>query len=457
MALAAASENPLYSNPRRWVEYLVSLRGLFVVAVVLASLPIILFRPDVGILVWAWLGFMNPHRLAWGFVQEFPFAQIVAITTAVGMIVSGRWKFAPLTRETALLGFFVFWMQVTTFLALNQKEAWEQWDKVLKIQLMILVTLMVIRTTAQLRALVWVVVASIGFYGVKGGLFTVILGGEERVYGPEGTFIEGNNEIGMAMIMILPLARYLQQTTPFRWLRYPLLGVMFLSVVAIVGTHSRGALLGLITISCMLLWKSRRRVSLALGIAVLVVFALSIMPEKWFERMETIRNYEQDNSAMSRLHSWRFATRLARDRPVVGGGFEAFTPEHFARYGFDPDRAADAHSIYFEVLGEQGFVGLLLFLALGVSTWFSCSSTARSALQATDEGALGNLVRMVQVSLAGYAVSGAFLGLAYFDLFYNLIAFAVIARSLVAERQESFSPEPLPRGELAPRRLERPS
>jgi len=434
----------------------VSIRALFVALAVFGVLPIILFRPDVGIMVWAWLGFMNPHRLAWGFAQDFPFAEVVAITTAIGMLLSRRWRFPPVTRETVVLVLFVLWMQVTTVTAFNQDEAWGQWDKVLKIQLMILATMMVIWNGDQLRALIWVVVASIGFYGVKGGLFTIVYRGEERVLGPEGTFIEGNNEIGMAMLMIIPLARYLQQTTPHRRLRYPLLLVSALSAVAVIGTHSRGATLGMVAIALFLLWKSKRRLALAVGIALMALIAVSIMPQKWFDRMGTLRHHEQDSSAMARIHSWRFATRMALDRPVVGGGFEAFRPDVFARYGFDPDRAADAHSIYFEILGEQGFVGLLLFLTLGVSAWLTCSWTARRALADADAADLGYLARMVQVSFVGYAVSGAFLGLGYFDLFYNLVAFAVISKSLVAARHESSSLELSgSHGELAPRRLER--
>ena len=134
---------------------------------------------------------------------------------------------------------------------------------------------------------------------------------------------------------------------------------------------------------------------------------------------------------MGRLNSWTFAFNLARARPLVGGGFETFQPELFAIYAPEPSQSADAHSIYFEVLGEHGFVGLALFLALGISLWRSCGRTIRRARDDPDLEELEHLARMVQVSLIAYAVSGAFLGLAYFDLFYNLIAIIVIAQVLV--------------------------
>jgi probable O-glycosylation ligase (exosortase A-associated) len=137
-------------------------RDLLVSVIIFGSLPIILFRPDFGIMVWAWIGFMNPHRLAWGATRLFPFAQIVAIVLAAGMLLSGRWRMPPLTRETVFLGLFTLWMQFTTLFAFGT-DAWPQWEKVLKIQVMVFVTMMVIRSLSQLRTLVWVIALSIGF------------------------------------------------------------------------------------------------------------------------------------------------------------------------------------------------------------------------------------------------------------------------------------------------------
>lgn len=383
-------------------------------------------------MVWAWIGFMNPHRLTWGATRTFPFATIVAITIALGMLFSGRWRLPPITRETVLLAIFTLWMQVTTLFAFNQAEAWMQWEKVLKIQLMIFVTIMVIRTQKQLRALIWVIVASLAFYGVKGGIFTIVGGGEDRVLGPEGSFIEGNNEIGLALLMTIPLIRYLQLTSQNRWIKIGLVGAMVLCAFSVLGTHSRGALLGIIAMLLFLLGKSKHRLGLALLVIGIVPLSISVMPTKWFDRMDTIRNYEQDASAMGRLNSWQFAFNLACAQPIVGGGFEAFVPELFARHAPDPSYVADAHSIYFEVLGEHGFIGLALFLALGLSLWRGCSRTIRAARDDPDLEELEHLVRMVQVSFIAYAVSGTFLGLAYFDLFYNLIAIVVIAQTIVS-------------------------
>ena len=136
-------------------------------------------------------------------------------------------------------------------------------------------------------------------------------------------------------------------------------------------------------------------------------------------------------------NAWSFAWNLASSRPALGGGFRTFTPGLFQRYAPDPDDFHDSHSIYFEVLGEHGFPGLFLFLSLLVLTWTSCSWVIRQLKRARDDPDLADaadLARMLQVAVVGYAVSGAFLGLAYFDLYYNLVALAVLTRLRVRQR-----------------------
>ena len=134
---------------------------------------------------------------------------------------------------------------------------------------------------------------------------------------------------------------------------------------------------------------------------------------------------------MGRINAWWFAYEVALDRPLVGGGFRTFTRDLFVQYAPAPFDWHDAHSIYFEVLGEQGFVGLALFLMLGfmslrLGTWIIRHARNHPDLRwATDLGA------MLQVSLIGYAVGGAFLGLAYFDLYYHLVVLIILVKKQV--------------------------
>jgi len=149
--------------------------------------------------------------------------------------------------------------------------------------------------------------------------------------------------------------------------------------------------------------------------------------------MSSIADYEQDASAMGRINAWWMAWNLAVDRPF-GGGYDIYWPEVFARYAPVPDDVHAAHSIYFQVLGEHGFIGLGLFLLVWIMAWRTAGYLRRTGplLPATQWTA--DLGAMTQASLAGYAVGGAFLSLAYFDLPYNLVLLVVLARQWIAEK-----------------------
>jgi len=161
---------------------------------------------------------------------------------------------------------------------------------------------------------------------------------------------------------------------------------------------------------------------------------ITFMPAQWRERMETIETYESDASAMGRVDTWRMALRLANDRPM-GGGFELWTSDTFDRYSPERNTVHDAHSIYFKVLAEHGWIGLILFLGIGVSAWRTGSRIIRQTRDRPDLEWLSSLARTIQVSLAAYATGGAFLGLSYFDLYWHLVALMVLGRELL-RRQE---------------------
>jgi probable O-glycosylation ligase (exosortase A-associated) len=411
------------------------MRDIALTIIFFGILPFVFSRPYIGIYLWNWLGLMNPHRLTYGFAFTFPFAQITAIVTLIALVAAKEPKRIPWTRETILLLVFTLWMLFTTFFALYSDAAWEQCGKVLKIILMIYVTLMLINTRQKLDWLVWVIVLSLGLYGVKGGIFTIVTGGGFRVQGPVGSFISGNNEMGLALIMVIPLMRYLQLQTKNFWIGQGLTGSMVLTGIAAIGSQSRGALVGMAVMGAFLALKSRNKLFILLSTLVVVGALATIMPQEWYDRMSTIKDYKHDSSALGRLNAWSTAFNLAKDR-ITGGGFETFRPGTYYLYSDDKEnlRSTDAHSIYFEVMGEHGFIGFSLFMLLAWFAWNTGSRIRREAGRSAEIRWCADLASMIQVSLMGYAVAGAFLGLAYFDLYYDLIAVMVICRILFKEQ-----------------------
>jgi probable O-glycosylation ligase (exosortase A-associated) len=353
---------------------------------------------------------------------------VVGLVTIAAWLFSREPKTLPWHPLVLLLAAFAAWVSFTTLFAAYPEHAQWKWDRTIKILLFNgFVTIGLITTRQRLDALVWVIVLSLGFFALKGAVFTVLTGGIYRLQGPAGSFIADNNQFAMALLMTMPLVRYLQLTAHSRWIRLGLLVLLVSFLVAVLGTYSRGAMIALAMTAIALLVKSRRSVRLALVAGLALAAAVQFMPEHWHDRIASIFAYEEDASAQARFDSWRYAVEVAREHPVLGGGFEIFRGNKAAtEAGY-----RSAHSIYFETLGEHGWVGLGLFLALGLGAYLTARSVIRRASEDPELSWAADLAAMVQVSIAAYAIAGLFLNLATFDLYYHLLAIVVIASSLV--------------------------
>jgi probable O-glycosylation ligase (exosortase A-associated) len=398
---------------------------------------------------WTWLSLMNPHAYAWH-LNTFPVAAAVAGSTLLGLVFTKDRRDFSITKETGVLIAFMCWICITLLFSFNFDGSVEMWKRVMKIDFMILVSLVLLHSKKHLITFVWIIVASIGYYGVKGGIFTLATGGAHRVWGPTNTFIEGNNELALALIVITPLCRFLQLQVASEWGKRAITVAILLCVAAALGSQSRGALVALVAMGAALWWYGGRKLSILLGIMMAAGVALMFMPEHWFSRMDTIAEYQSDRSAMGRINAWWMAWNLASDR-FFGGGFEIYNITQFAQYAPDPTDVHAAHSIYFQVLGEHGFIGTFLFLMLWGMVWWNAGKLRSEAKSLPETQWVSDLGAMCQVSLIGYAVGGAFLSLAYFDLPYDILVLVVLARrwfdekSWMTERPESES-APTPAG-----------
>ncbi|PWG62676.1 putative O-glycosylation ligase, exosortase A system-associated [Sediminicurvatus halobius] len=409
------------------------MRAILLTAIVFAMLPMILRQPYFGVLAWSWMSYMNPHRFAWGFATDMSYALMIAVCTLIGlMLARNEPKRIPWTRESLLLLIFTLWMFFTTTQSLYPWLAWDQWDKVWRIQLMTFVTMMLIYTPQRIHLLMWVITLSLAFFGIKGGWFTLSTGGAHRVLGPANSFIADRNSIGLALIMTIPMLRYLQLQAQHKWLKLVLTVSIALTMISIIGTHSRGALVGGVAMLGFFLLKSRGKAGVLLLVVPVVLATPYFMPEKYFDRMETIQNWEEDNSASERVRAWGNAVDLANHR-FIGGGFRALV-----YWG-----GRDSHSIFFGTLGEHGWLGLAMFMLLLLFTWRSASYIIRHSRRDPELYWARDLAAMLQVSLVGYCGAGAFLGLQYFDLYYSIIAIVVVTKLIVQRKvagQEALAP-----------------
>lgn len=416
------------------------MRDVLILLVVLGSLPMIFRQPWTGAVLWVWISVMSPHTQGWGFARDFPFAYVIAVSTAAAMVFSKRRFHVPWSPLMWVFMLFVGWMCLTSVFAIHHHQVDTQLIKVLKIMGMTVVVAMLVKSRRHIDWIIWTIVVSIGYYGVKGGIFTLRSGGQYRVWGPIGTFIDGNNEMALALIMIIPLMFYLHSLIPNKWGKRTMLACMVLCALASLGSYSRGAVVAMVAMLLFLWIKSPNKLMLGMLLLCAVPAAMVLMPEQWYERIDTIHTYKEDESAMGRINAWYMAYNLANDR-LMGGGFEIYDTQTFARYAPIPEDVHAAHSIYFQTLGEHGWIGLAIYLTLGLMTWRLGSAVVRAVRGRDDLAWAALMAKMLQVSLLGFAVGGAFLSLVYFDVPYYLMVCMMALHSVVRHTLKS-APQP---------------
>lgn len=410
------------------------MRDLVLLLFVVGTLPMALVRPIIGLLLWMMFSYLNPHRLTWGITESLPWVMVVALVTFVGLAAQPKQRrFPPMKPTIVLMTLFLIWAVISTSQAALPGLAFGRLDAFVKMIIMAYVTAMLVTDREKLQWVVLVIVASFGFWGAKGGLFTLLTGGSYHVMGPPSSFFRDNNQFAMIMCMILPLMRYVQLYTERYWMRNALWVVMGLTTVSIIGTYSRGGFLALGVVGLMLILKSRRRMGLLMVAPLLVVAIVALMPQQYFARIHTINDNQLDTSASGRIDSWKFAASVAEAHPFVGGGFEVWASDNmWNTYGPPGALHRAIHSIFFEVLGEQGFVGLGLFLLLIASGYIGLGRVKKQARAGPELQWLGDLAGMLQVSLVGFVAAGSLLPMPYIDIFYQMLALVAVMQVMMA-------------------------
>lgn len=424
------------------------MRDYLIAAIVLACLPVGILRPYYGVLVYTWISYMYPHLLGWSFIRTWPVGKIAGISALVGGVVQHDGRFLPLKERENLLMivlFFVFcW---STCFAFYPEDASQELLNMGKIILMSLLTSTLLTDRDRLRKFFLVVGFSLGFYGVKGGLFGFRTLGEQMVLGPEPSILAANNALGVALNMCLPIFWFLAKDTPQRWLKRLLQLCFVLTIPGVMFTYSRASALALAFVCLLIVLKSSKKLLILSLLVLMAPAAVGFLPEKWIGRQRTTLTYEEDSSAMSRLGEWEFCWRLATDRPLTGGGFLFYSMETYAKYY--PEflntygKSWNSHSIYFGILAAHGFPGLIVFLAMIGSCLLSLHKIKRDTMHREDLRWMGNYSDIVLVSFGGFLVNGAFNNMEYFDLVYHWVGIVaslkVIAREKLANATDEVS------------------
>lgn len=381
--------------------------------------------PYVGLLLWVFFSIMNPHEEVYH-LYFWPWNLIVVIVTVLSWLFSDERKLPPRSVMTYLIVALLVWTTFNTFFAFDPQFSWHFWDRAWKIVAMAVLASVLTTSVVRFHALMWVVALSVGYYGVKGGVFTLVSGGHYHVLGPANSMIMDNNSFAGAEIMVLPIMYYLRTNSEMRVLRWGLVAAMIFMLASILGSYSRGGYVGLAALLSVSWLRSKNKIVLPIVILIILVPLLHFMPESFYHRASSIQDYDTDSSIQGRFDSWWVAYRYALDHFPFGTGFYGMTLRGVWE-PYIPGHVLAAHSIYFQVLGEQGIVGLVLYLLIIASSFLNLRAARRDTRGIAALASVHDLAGMMQLSLFAFCVCGAALPIDFFDLFF---LWAMVSASL---------------------------
>lgn len=410
----------------------------------LALLPVVLVSPFAGVLLYYWLDWLPPGDVYQDSLLSYNLSFIVGALTFVVWLFREK-KTIPRPRLILLImTAMLVWVNITAFYALEPAFVGFEWDRTVKVVGFAILTAVMLSTRARIEAFVWALVLAAAYFAIPGAIKVVISGGSggigegEVVVAAAGSFFGDRVILAVVLAMTLPFVLYLRRypgLLPSRWqaLAKPaLLGVAASFLVAWIGTFARTAVFASGAALLMLGVRARRKIAAVIGIGATMLIVLTIAPQNWFARMDMISNYQQSNSALSRLSAWKWAWHFTVSHPIFGGGFGVFHLDAGSITG--RPGWLEAHNIFFQMMAEQGFVGFGLFCLLILVTYRNCSVVQKRVRGIADLAWTADLARAVQVGLAAFVAGGMFVSIATEPFPFILAAITVGIRDIV-ERQ----------------------
>ncbi|MEW6990608.1 putative O-glycosylation ligase, exosortase A system-associated [Colwelliaceae bacterium 6441] len=433
------------------------MRDVLMVCVMLAIFVAVIRKPFIGAAMWLWVAMFFPKGWVYGFAGAFRYNLLIVILAFASYMFSKDKKDnLPSDGLTFLIFMFLTWTLITSIFNISISEVvWAEWVEFLKITLLFYFSILVLKKEIHINVMIWALALSVGFYGALEGLKYISSGGGHRIHGFPGHVLGDRNELALAFNMLLPLMFYLAKISKAKLVKFGLHSVIALCVIAIIGTHSRGGLLALIVVGGYFWSQSNRKLLYALLLTISIGLGNKYIPDDWTNRMNTIETATEDSSFLGRVLAWKTAILIANDNLLTGGGFKSgqysLVWDGYQGYAYFNDivdtshlshkRFKAAHSVYFQVLGDHGYIGFIMFMTLLFVAYRKATSIAKRLKKTKENENMQLLCKMIKVSLIAYLAGGAAVSLAYFDMLYVLLAilFAIEHRVIVQEEKKTFT------------------
>lgn len=444
---------------------------LFLLSFVLAFIGAGFRRPFIFVLAYTYIDVVSPQKVSWGIMSQIPISLIAFLCAFGAWFVAEDKNGTRFSLRQFLMLMLLIYCGMTTQQADFPLEAAEKWSWVWKALVFAMFLPLTLRTRLRIEALTLVMVLSIGVIVIGGGIKTITGGGGYgtlRLLVDNNTGLYESSIISAVSIAVIPLALWLARfgtifppdwrVKGFAW------ALCFACALMPIGTGARTGLVCVVVLAALVLRTAKRRLMIVSLMAAGALISLPLLPAEFVARMNTIGNHQSDESASTRVAVWMWTLDFVKDRPF-GGGFDAYRQNKLEYNAVTAQQAGDNntaleyrpvvdearayHSSYFEMLGEQGWPGLAMWLALHLLGLWQMEVLRRRFRKDESEEFrwVSPLAEALQQAQVIYLVGSTFVGIAFQPFCYMLVGLQCGLWAYI-QRVKAAQPEPFrkPRG-----------
>lgn len=416
-------------------------------------IPMMFRNTFAAFMFWGWTNVIVINYYLYGFMQSFRLNFTVAILTLILIYFKKDILITKAQRGPTLTLLIAFVIQSVLSAIFAYSPNPLNYDYlVIFIKAMAFCFLIPLLLTTKSRFFLFILVIATGlsFHGLLDGLKFLVTGGGHIIRGLGISMMSDNNHLAVALAMCLPLLLFIAKYIKSKILSLGYWSAFFMVTFSVVATRSRGAFITLAALGLWLVLTSRKKFTILVVIIIAGVSIINIAPADWFGRMKTIENATEDSSFMGRVIAWKISSAIAVSNPLLGGGFHSIEAQNvWDRFRDDqgllffidtpPARQSpqSAHSVYFEVLGDHGILGLALFLGIMFSSFKNWSVINKITKHRQDLLWARDMATSLGLSITVFSIGGAAVSLAYFEVYYIIVLTLFSLRAFL-ENEDKF-------------------
>ena len=420
------------------------MRDLVLIGFLAAVMLLGVRRPFLFALAYIYVDTVSPQRLSYHLLNAIPLSMIVAVIAVAGWLVADPKDRLSFSARQGLIVALLAYAGMTTLYADFPVDAAEKWDWAWKALAFAVFLPFTMRSKLRIEAVALFLLLSAASIIIVGGLKTVMSGGG---YGVLNLMIDNNSglyesstisTIAIALIpIILWFAKFGTIFPPDWRVKCFAAALIFACLLMPIGTEARTGLICIGVLGLLLLRDLKRRFLYIGAACALGAASIPFLPASFTNRMETIQGFAGDQSANTRLAVWAWTWDYAQAHPF-GGGFGAYRSNQIQVQTVSTQTAGDTqivsaqseadearayHSAYFEMLGEQGFPGLIIYLLIqGIGVFRMEILRRRYRREEGDKAWIAPLATALQHFQLIYLVGSIFVGIAYQPFAWLMLA-----------------------------------